>query len=291
MPTAKKKMATTKKRARIKKTTTKTATKKKVARKKVEAELPQKEYINIYDKDPVLEAKFRLSWVIVGALGIILMSFWFWQMKMSINRSSDGDSGLKEIGNEISDSMDELRSIVDSAKNAIGGTNGDLPSQQDLEDIKASVLQQIKVNLESENWPQHSSELINVSFKYPEDWTKQEDKDSILIASYDLTIPSEQKVFTDITITKIDNENNDSLEDLGIDLELYNKTDEVIFIDLILAKKYQSNNIELNVDRDISYIIILEKDKTVYKIKVYSKNGKNIYESIISKILSTIELI
>jgi hypothetical protein len=280
-------MPTTKKKVVKKKTTTrkKTVKKKTVNKKK---QVPEKQYINIYERDPIIETKSKLSWIIAGVLMILIISFWFWSMNLNISKSEIETEDQTSIASEINKSIEELKSIIGNTKDIIDYASSEITEQQEIEKIKNNVLQQIEVNLESDNWPQHLSEPLGVSFNYPGNWDKFENKEEVFIASYNLESTSTQEVYTEITIHKIENKNNIALEDLGFDFEQYKETDEEIFIDLVPATKYKSNIVE---NKNISYIIITEIDEIIYKIKVYSKNGENIFEPIINKILSTIDLL
>ena len=39
---------------------------------------PEKQFINIYERDQLVAAKTKLSWLIVGLLVLALVIFWFW---------------------------------------------------------------------------------------------------------------------------------------------------------------------------------------------------------------------
>jgi len=284
MPPTKKKVARlTKTGDKNKKATKKAVSKKttpKTTNKKIDIEktiLPEKEFIDIYKKDPIIEARTRIAWIIIGILGIILLSFWFWTIK--IKTTIINDNQTQEDTTKIDQSIKDFKDIINSTKEMIGYANEELLKEQEVEKIKSEVIQQIQVNLESEYWPQHSSELINISFNYPENWSKEEAKNSITISSYDLKATSSPEIFTTIEIKKIDK--------INIDSQTYKESQEEIFVDLIPAKKYINDQNE----KDISFIITIDYKDKIHEIKVYSKNGKNLFEPLINKILSTIDLI
>ena len=210
-------------------------------------------------------------------MGIILLSFWFWTIK--IKTTIINDNQTQEDTTKIDQSIKDFKDIINSTKEMIGYANEELLKEQEVEKIKSEVIQQIQVNLESEYWPQHSSELINISFNYPENWSKEEAKNSITISSYDLKATSSPEIFTTIEIKKIDK--------INIDSQTYKESQEEIFVDLIPAKKYINDQNE----KDISFIITIDYKDKIHEIKVYSKNGKNLFEPLINKILSTIDLI
>lgn len=254
--------------------------KKRTAKKEIvpEIEPTQKEFVNIIDHDPDLKMKSRLSWLIIGVLLVILIPIWFWTMKKNITNYQNDDE-LKKLSEEIGKSVDDFKGIIKDTKEIVGTANTAWEQQQEIENIKQAVLRQIQVNLESEKWPQHSSDLMKLSLKYPETWSKQETKNSIVLTNYDLQAETAPELFAKIEINKTDQ---------AIDLQKYSKSNEEIFIDLIPAVKY--NTVDAGTD-DLSYILTIKDKKNSYQINVYAKNGRNLFEPIIDKILSTINLL
>jgi len=249
---------------------------------------PEKQFINIYERDSLIAAKSKLSWLIVGLLVLALVIFWFWSMKTTIKKN-DTDSNLKEITAEITNIIKEFRGLVSDTRNAINQTTNDLATQESLEQIKNEVLAQIQINSESANWPEHSSKPLGLALKYPTNWFKQEKRDSLVLASYNLSSTSTPEVFTTLTITRIADKKKDiKISDLLEKPENYQKSIEEIFIDLAPVEKY---NLIATGQNDISSILFVKSDLNIYKIEIYSQNGKNIFEPVISKILSTIDLL
>ena len=101
--------------------------------------------------------------------------------------------------------------------------------------------------------------------------------------------PPTPEVFTTLTITRIADKKKDiKIINLLEKPENYQKSIEEIFIDLAPVEKY---NLIATGQNDISSILFVKSDLNIYKIEIYSQNGKNIFEPVISKILSTIDLL
>lgn len=293
MPTTKKKIT--------KKSTTKT--KKKVIIKKNKLSpivnvaepvdnkliIPEKKFINVYDKDPIIQTKSRLSWLIVGIIMLGIIFFWFWSLKMNMGGMRDeynDSTDLNKITSEINSVITEFHNMIGNTKNVINQNNNEVDQQNEIEKIKNDVLAQIQINSDSANWPQHSSKLLGLSLKYPTNWFKQEKKDLLILSSYNLESTSTPEISTKIIITKIASSNT-KIESLIDNKSDYIKSSEEIFIDLIPAEKY---NKIINEENVLSYLLFINNTKNIYKIDIYS-NNKNIFEATINKILSTIDLL
>lgn len=260
---------------------------------KKELLISEKEFINVYDKDPVLQTKSRLSWLIVGIIMIIIISFWFWSLKISMRNNNNNDSSdLNKITSEIDSIVGEFRAMMGKTKNVIDQTNSQAEQETEIDRIKNDVLNQIQANLDSANWPQHSSNLLELTLKYPTNWFKKEEKNLITLASYDLKSTTTSKILANIAITKIsDNKKGIKIEDLineYDDYKNYQKSSEEIFIDLLPVERYDQINTAVN---NIMSILFIRNNANIYQITIYSQNGKNIFEATINKILSTIDLL
>lgn len=268
---------------------------KKIAGKKSAIEIaeemlaaPEKQFINISDRDPLIAAKSKLSWLIVGLIALALVIFWFWTMKTNLKKV-ETDNNLSEITAEITNIIKEFRGLVDNTKNVINQTATDAATQESLEKIKNDVLAQIQINSESANWPEHSSKLLGLALKYPTNWFKQEKRDELTLASYNLSATSTPEIYATATIVKIADKKKDvKIGDLLDQPENYQKSAEEIFIDLLPAEKYDRIGLAAN---DLMYLLFVRSNTNIYEIKIYSQNGKNIFEPVISKILSTIDLL
>lgn len=279
-------MPSTKKKISKKSTTT---TKKRkptsvVKKNKVEEKVitPRIEFINIYEHDPVIKSKSRLAWLVVGIIMIAIVAFWFWSLKTTMIKNQSNDDDLNNISTEIDNIVKEFKEMVGNTKNVID-SNNQTEQEKEIARIKNDVLAQIQINSDSANWPEHSSKILGLSLKYPTHWFKKEEKNLITLSSYDLKSTTTPEISTKITISKIDA--NIAIDDL---FEAnYQKTAEEIFIDLIPAEKYNDKN---SGENSLSYLLLVESTKNIYKINIYS-NNKNIFEATINKILSTIDLL
>lgn len=279
-------MPSTKKKISKKSTTT---TKKRkptsvVKKNKVEEKVitPRIEFINIYEHDPVIKSKSRLAWLVVGIIMIAIVAFWFWSLKTTMIKNQSNDDDLNNISTEIDNIVKEFKEMVGNTKNVID-SNNQTEREKEIARIKNDVLAQIQINSDSANWPEHSSKILGLSLKYPTHWFKKEEKNLITLSSYDLKSTTTPEISTKITISKIDA--NIAIDDL---FEAnYQKTAEEIFIDLIPAEKYNDKN---SGENSLSYLLLVESTKNIYKINIYS-NNKNIFEATINKILSTIDLL
>ena len=248
--------------------------------------IPKKEFINVLDKNPVLQTKSRLSWLIVGIIMIVIISFWFWSLKISMRNNNNDSNDLNKITSEIDSIVCEFRAMIGKTKNVIDQTNSQAEQAKEIERIKNDVLNQIQTNLDSANWPQHSSNLLELTLKYPTNWFKKEEKNLITLASYDLKSTTTPGVSAKIVITKITNSNT-SIESLIENKSDYTKSQEEIFIDLLPVEKYNKN---ITTENNLSYLLFISKNKNIYKLEIYS-NTKSIFEATINKILSTIDLL
>lgn len=255
----------------------KTTTKKIALSANEDLLIPNKEFINVYEQDPVVQAKSRLVWLIVGVIMLAIILFWFWSLKQSIEKNKNESPDLNKITSEIDNIVSEFKKMVGNSQNIIQQNNINTNREDELEKIKNDVLLQIQVNSDSTNWPEHSSKLLNISLKYPTNWFKEETKDSITITSYS-SATTTPELFTKITINQITKQAED---------ENYQKSNEEIFIDLVPAEKYNSNNQTADI---LSYLLFINNDKNIYKIDIYT-NNKTVFETTINKILSTIDLL
>lgn len=193
------------KKTAVKKKTTKTKKRKPVTANKKIAEadlfLPEKKFINIYERDPIIESKSRLAWLIVAVIMIAIISFWFWSLKISLKNNNDSND-FSSVNSEIDNIVKEFKTLIGNTKDIVDQVDNQTGAEAEIEKIKNNVLDQIKINSDSTNWPVHTSELIKTSFKYPTNWYKQEDKNAITITSYDLNTTTTPVMSADIVIVK-----------------------------------------------------------------------------------------
>lgn len=247
--------------------------------------LPEKQFINVYEQDPIIASKSRLTWLIIGIIMLVIISFWFWTLKISTQNTASDESDLNKITAEIDNMIKEFQGVVTESKEVINESTGQLDRAKEIEQIKNDVLSQIQINADSTNWPIHTSNLLGLSLKYPTNWFKQEKKDLLTLASYDLNSTTTPALFAKIVITKFTS--NTKTTDLIKDQTNYSRSSEDLFIDLWPTEKFIANN---PVNSDLAYILITRSSKYIYKLDVYADN-QNIFAASINKILSTIDLL
>lgn len=255
-----------------------------VALERNELLVPEKQFINVYDKDPVLQTKTKLAWLIVGLIMLAIISVWFWSLKISLGKNSANEPNLPQIASEIDNLIQEFKGVISTTKKTVEETSDKISQAQELEKIKNEVLAQIQVNADSDSWPQHSSKLLGLALQYPTNWHKQEKKDLLILASYDLKSTTTVPVSAKIIFTKLP-DNNTTFKDLVEPQIDYSQSAEEIFIDLMRAEKYGFKTGQVNT---ISYSLFVRYGKNIYKIDV-SSNDKNIFAATIDKIISTID--
>jgi hypothetical protein len=257
-----KKTATKAKKA----TSSKKITKKKIVRRKKEV-APKFVTINEYDAE--FESKNKLTWLIVGIIGIFIFAFWFWTLGERTKTQSKG-VGLAEISNEISIRVNEINENFDEAKTILIEKSEETAREIELAQIKDEIIQKIQANLNSANWPMHTSGIMGLSLQYPENWTKLEQGGT-------LTLSTELKegVVSEIVIVKHKNSSDISL---GSDREL---GEEDVTIGDIAVPVYQKSNGDT-----IDWLIIVSHNNDIYKITAVTDN---VYEPVVKQIFSTIE--
>ena len=244
-------------------------------------------YIPISNDDSEFESRNKLTWLIVIAIGLGIVVFWFWSLRQNISKMGSGED-LQTIAKQVSQNVADLKNLFSEVKTGTQEQLQQYKSAQEIEALKNSTLKQIELNLDSGTWPEHISEPLKISLKYPSTWSKTDDGKTIALASYPdqnnlpeslgQLIITQQKVSGQATLTDWADKN------LG-DEYLFEKE---IFVDFQPALKYQQ---QTATSTDISYSVFVQKNNAIYEIKAYSRNGQSIYESILEKIISTINFL
>lgn len=289
-----KKKTTTKKTAK-KKPVKKTTTKKRPARKVTEPK--SRDYIVINEIVPEMEAKNRLVWLIVIILAFCLLIFWFWTLKQNVEEQSANNN--EQLQAEINSTVDELKNIFNDTKSIISQATENAEQQREIERIKNEIMIQLQLNLDSSGWPQHSSDIFDISVQYPPDWSKQEARSKIVNGNFIIlkSFPvgsSTPELFSSITFSWEFNDKYNDLEELaeamedGSEIEGYEILENKIYLDRQPAIKYVQ--IEPS-ENNFSYLIFLMYNSKIYRIEVLSQGGKNLVEPIVEKVLQTIEFL
>ncbi|MEK7653148.1 MAG: hypothetical protein AAB358_01545 [Patescibacteria group bacterium] len=247
------------------------------------------QFIPVNDFDPRLQTKQRLVWLIAGGIGLMIVIFWFWTLRQNVS-PREGTDNLDKLGQEVESTIGDLKNIFDSAKNMANQSG--LTEQQALDQAKMEVLQQIKVNIDSAKWPIHTSKVLGLSLQYPQNWTKKETKGIITLSSYE-SPENVPEVLAQVIISKMENPDglaiNDWLSQNTDAIQDYLPSEEKnIFVGGVEAAKYEQSGIGAN---DISYFLYVEHEKNIFEIKIYSRNGKNLYEPLLEQVVKTIKFI
>lgn len=241
-------------------------------------------YVEINEINPELESKKRLMWLIVGCLALIVLLFSFWTIGQNIKRQSGADfSGLAKEANEA---MAGLKDVLTDAQSAGVDVASEVSGQMELEKIKNEIINQIQLNLDSADWPEHSSEVLGISLRYPPAWNKKEINGSIVLSSFVAT--STPKIFGQVTIKREANNKKiplaDYLKAKNLEASGFVLSSDKIEISGQPAIKYDQSDAGEN---NISYLVYASQGNFVYEIKVEAQNGKGLYEPILSEILNT----
>ncbi|MEI6288702.1 MAG: hypothetical protein WCP18_03990 [bacterium] len=238
--------------------------------------------VNRYEEE--LQQRTKLVWLVVGFLALIAVIFTFWSIKKNFDLKN-GQS-LSDLGNQIGQTIESAQTRFNDMTTAIKGASEKLSQEQQLLELKNKVLAQIQTNEDMASWPEHSSDLLGLSLKYPEGWTQTEDNSGLKLQSF-------VAIDTPTIMASINVEKSTST-DLTLNGWLSNNApiEHVIATStLIIAEqsaiKYDFGQIG---DNNIYYTVYIAKQNSIYTIKVYSQNGKDVYEPLLSKIISSIKL-
>ena len=246
----------------------------------------QTHYIAVDADNDDLTKKNRLVWLIVAIIGLMITGFWFSTLRQNIAQTaSAGD--LKEIADQVSQNINEIKNIFSEVKATSQETVSQYQDLQQLEQLKTNTLKEIELNLDSAAWPENMEKSLNLSLKSPSGWTRKNDGQSIVIASYDdpNNLPES---LGQLMITKRENPTKTTLTDwTDKNLNADYSFDKEIFIDFQPALKYHRTNATTT---EISYSIFTEKNGDLYELNVYTRNG-HAYLAILEKIISTLKFL
>jgi len=241
-------------------------------------------YLPLNEITPEVEAKKRILWIIVGLFALILVIFWFWSLKKNIS----------EVSRQIN--LDRVKQEISQT---VGQVTGNIKQQQetstvaaaDIAKIKDEIIAEIKANLNSADWPLHSSEVLKISLQYPANWYQQENKNLIAVYSYnpEAAIP---KTFGQISLQKFSNPNKLKLDDWlsrnKIDLRGYQAAASTT---LVADQAAQSYSRTATGTDDFTYQLFAANNKDIWQISVMSRGGKNLYEPVFEEIIKSIKFL
>lgn len=274
---------------RAKKTPTPaTITKKPVVRRRTTKQTATNsvQYVNISEHEQELREGSRATWAIVGFLSLIIVVFWFWTFKQSVERSTQL-SDVSQFTQEINSSLTQWRNQFTQLTETPDST----ATTSDLETIKAAILEQIETGLGPEQWPAHSSDALGISLKYPISWFKDEQNDTITLRSYQ-SATNTPEVLGQVTIKRYDNPTKTSTESWmrlqpGAENYVVDSSSSTVPVAGQPVVRYVHRTVDAN---DVHWLLYISRDTVIYEIDLFARNGKNIYERILENILSTIQL-
>lgn len=231
---------------------------------------PAVDYVSIEEtqKDPI---KQKLLWLTVGLIFLGIIIFWFWNIRQNIRLNENSP----ELASEINKTITQARDIFTQTQDIISQ-----PGQSvELEKIKQEIIAQLQTNLNSAGWPTHTSEILNLSIKYPTDWIKEE-----TLKSLDLTAPGQ--LSARLAIISHVNKDKEGLEEWLFQNKpgINDYVQEPIILAGQNGFKYSIESEEEN----ILYSIYLDRPDTILEIKAEAINGQNLYEPIFDQILKTL---
>jgi len=152
-------------------------------------------YIDISDVVANTERQNRTTIIIVSCLAVVIVGFWLWNMSRVLASVEDNGS-LAQLG-------DEFKNLIGAIDNAKLPTN-QTADDRSVDELKASVIEQIVQNIGIDQWLSHDSARLAVTAKYPSTWYVREDDDSLIISSYQ-SATNTPTVLGQVVIRRADN--------------------------------------------------------------------------------------
>jgi hypothetical protein len=271
-----------------KKTPTPTTTTKKPARRRATKQTTGEpvQYVNISEHEQELREGSRATWAIVGFLSLIIVVFWFWTFKQSVERStqlSDVSQFTQEINSSLAQWRDQFNQLTETPDSSA--------TSSDLEMIKAAIIEQIETALGPEQWPKHSSEAMGISLKYPITWFKNEQNSTITLRSYQ-SATNTPEVLGQVTIKRYDNPTQASTESWmrlqpGAENYVVDTSSSTVAVAGQPILRYTHRAVDAD---DIHWLLYISRDTDMYEIDLFARNGRNIYEDILENIVGSITL-
>lgn len=257
-------------------------------RRRLNAPIIEPRFVDINEPAAVRNSH-HLTLIIVGAVALVIVGMWMWNLQRVIVATENRDRTL------AGDVAETLR-LVDAQ---FSGIRRSLESQQstttaatstDLAALKESVIRQIEQSLGPDSWPEHSSQPLKLSLRYPTTWFKQETTDSVIIRSYQ-SATNTPDVLAQVMITRHDNPTRLSADEyhrLQPEYATHIKASTTVMV----AGRAINRYIETPLDAANSHsLLYLNSSSTIYEIDLYSRNDTSIYEPVFMNLLSTIKLL
>jgi len=248
---------------------------------------PEQQYIDINEYEPGLDIKKKLLLIITIILAVVVVGIWLWSLRV---RTSSSGTDLGLLTQETQSTIDELTQAFQEVRDGLGKAKDQITQEQELLEIKDDVLSTLEKNLNTNNWPIHVSEVLQLSVGYPVDWNKNETASLLTIASN----PDAPEV-AKVTIDVFENENELSLiawaekwHTLSDTTINWTRKDIGLTIDGQETVTYLADNELSGLEADtIYYMAMTSRANKIYIINVLLP--RDLYSSTTDKILSTIK--
>ena len=212
---------------------------------------------------------------------------WFFSLRRGIGQSNGDDINL--LTQETQSTIEELKTAFTEIKEGLDQTKEELEKEQELEQARQEVFAKLQENLQKNNWPEHSSEIIGLSLQYPDDWAKAEEAERLTLT----TDNDNLEISAQIIIDRLENDGN-SLEDWSdnwyktIDTNILWQPASIndLEIDNQPTIKYLADEPEANMTH---YTIFVSQEDYIYSINVSMPTDNDLYEIIVENILSSIK--
>lgn len=283
----------TKKKADKPRKKTRRAAKKKIAiATDPREEIKEKKYIIINQNDQNIEAKYRLVWIITGVLSVFLLIFWLWTLKYNVTKANQNLTIDPELREEINQVVDNFKNNMRGIKEIFNADDQKIIERQQLAMIKEQVIRQIQLDLDSANWPTHRSEIMGFSIQYPANWYKKE-MATFSLTTYPEPATSTPAVLAKIIISRKEKSENTTFNQWLASQNLTEQNYQTAALNFNLpnieqAVKFQKINTAAD---DLNWLVYLSNLGQIYEINIYARNGADLYENIINKIIATIKFI
>ncbi len=288
---------TTTRKKVTKKTTKKKVVKKPVSLKKEAViqpeqqaiEQPQIKLVPIYNTDPQTETRKQIFLIVITVFIALVVLGWIWSIKQKINNVQD--SGLPEFAwrQDVDNTLQDVNSILKNTSQVIEELNQELTNQEYLEQTKQQILNDLQNKLQTEHWPEHTSEVMGIKLQYPDTWSKQEQDNRLDLVSY--ASSSTPDYYASLNITKHNNkQSSDMLAWVKQNLDL---TDKVISQDFGQIDN-QPTLWYINsepTDSKLDWLILVEANNSIYQIQIQTAAGQQFYQPVFDKIINSVKFL
>lgn len=236
---------------------------------------PEKKYI-VIEATPEEQTKSKTLWLIVTIIAVAIIGLWFATLKKQLSKiPGNQTAALKEFGNDLTDRLNQISNKIKEIKN-VSTTEADLSAARD------EVITKLQQNLDQKSWPEHQSDLLKISIRYPLGWQKNETSEGLNIS--DGKTENNDTIF----IRRVSDQKNIALANWlsASTTDSYQPPTNLIIAGQP-ALKYENKN----AVQDIDWKIILKNKNYFYELNVNAPNRANLYEPLINEIISSLQFI